>query len=525
VNGSAVHHLEPSTVDVAGRPTTYRVGGNGFPVVFLHGWGLAEHSYRRALKRLVAQGCRVYAPALPGFGGTADLPRDERTLEGFASWVSDFMDAVGIADPALVVGHSFGGGVAIRLAHDFPGLVRYLVLLDSVGASPWGSPGRLSALNRAGWLWALRAMRDPVPIGESVQVLRAAVEDFLPNIVRHPRTMLEVGVLARQADLGAELVELAKRDVPVLVLWGDHDRVLPTGSFDALCRAIGTEGRVVSGNHSWLLADPDAFGEVMSNVVDVAACADTDELAQLLDGTSLPADVVKLLLDDAAPLWLMSEPPQVLAGDLALCYPPLRPGEVRAVARETDTSGSFRLTVVAEDRRGLLADTTALLAAEGLSVSRASATTWVKHRIALHTLVVDAPPDFLPDSWDLLAKRLRAVGEGAGPGFLFEPGGRAYVHTTPQALGRSLLSVSAPDQLGLLWAICGWLADHDVTIESMRVSSTATMAHDEFIVKGTFAPAELAARLSSPQEPVWRSAISEIVGSALGAVRGLVRSG
>ena len=50
-------------------------------------------------------------------------------------------------------------------------------------------------------------------------------------------------------------------------------RLKDPGSFEALCAAIGSEGEVVSGNHSWLLADPDAFGEVMTNVVAVAKLA------------------------------------------------------------------------------------------------------------------------------------------------------------------------------------------------------------------------------------------------------------
>ena len=56
------------------RPAMYGVAGEGLPVVILHGWGLAHHAYKGAIQRLVAQGCRVYAPAQPGFGGTAELP-------------------------------------------------------------------------------------------------------------------------------------------------------------------------------------------------------------------------------------------------------------------------------------------------------------------------------------------------------------------------------------------------------------------------------------------------------------------
>jgi surfactin synthase thioesterase subunit len=61
--------------------------------------------------------------------------------------------------------------------------------------------------------------------------------------------------------------------MPVVVLWGEQDKIIPRASFDALCAAIGSEGEVVAGNHSWLLADPDSFGEVMTNIVSVADLA------------------------------------------------------------------------------------------------------------------------------------------------------------------------------------------------------------------------------------------------------------
>ena len=82
----------------------------------------------------------MYAPALPGFGGTSDLPVERRTIEGYAAWVEAFLGAVGIDEPVLLIGHSFGGGVAIRVAHDAPTHVRQLVLINSVG-HPAGSRG------------------------------------------------------------------------------------------------------------------------------------------------------------------------------------------------------------------------------------------------------------------------------------------------------------------------------------------------------------------------------------------------
>lgn len=258
------YHLRWERTVVGGRPALYGVAGEGLPVVFLHGWGLGQHSYKRALKRLVQLDVQVLAPALPGFGGTPDLPRASLSFEGYAAWLDGFLAAVGVDEPVFLVGHSFGGGVAIRTAHDYPERVRTLVLVNSLGGA---MPGR------AVWDWGLHFPRDVLGVNRLTRVLPVVLEDALPNVMRNPRAMWKVGGLARSADLTAELEELKRRKLPVVVLWGRNDTLVPRASFEALCAAIGSEGEVVDGPHSWLLADPDAFGEVMTNVISVAKLA------------------------------------------------------------------------------------------------------------------------------------------------------------------------------------------------------------------------------------------------------------
>ena len=262
-------HLVWSRTKVDGRPALYGVAGDGLPVLFLHGWGLGQHAYKRALKRLVHLGCRVYAPALPGFGGTPELPGDQVSFAGYARWVDAFLAAVGVEEPVFLVGHSFGGGVAIQLAHDFGPKIRYLVLVNSLGGSMAGRPL---------WDWGIHFPGDVFPFSIR-QVLPVVLEDALPNVIRNPRAMLKVANLARTADLTAELEELKRRQLPVVVLWGDKDRIIPKTAFDALCSAIGKEGSVVQGSHSWLLADPDAFVEVITNDISVAQMARSMEAA------------------------------------------------------------------------------------------------------------------------------------------------------------------------------------------------------------------------------------------------------
>ena len=282
------------STEVDGRTALYGVAGEGVPLVFVHGWGLGQHSYKRALKRLVHLGCKVYAPALPGFGGSAELPSDRFDLPGYGRWLNGFLDAVGIRadEPVFLVGHSFGGAVSIQFAHDHQERVRTLVLINSVGGSSWTKPGPTGAVKsmaqRPLWDWGIHFPSDILPIPHLTRVLPVILEDALPNLLRNPRAMWRAGQLARSADLTQELEELRRRRLPVVVLWGDQDRIIPRPSFDALCAAIGSEGEVVSGNHSWLLADPDSFGEVMTNVVAVAEVAREAEAAKPRRGSRRP---------------------------------------------------------------------------------------------------------------------------------------------------------------------------------------------------------------------------------------------
>lgn len=487
--------LSSSRIKVDERAASYRAGGAGPPVLFLHGWALGTRAYQRVVRRLTSRGCRVYAPVMPGFAGTADLPGPSMSMSGYGDWVAKFMDAVAIDEPALVIGHSFGGGVAIKLAQAHPDRVGYLVLLNSVGG----------VNDRPIWEWAWHFWRELFPTRQGIDIARAMRDDLIANLVRNPMGLVRAAGLARSVDLREELADLRERKLPVLALTTKNDGVVPQAAFEALCSAVGTEGRVLAGRHSWLLADPDSFDDVLANVVEVrvsehqssVATSRAAQVAEALADTALPSERARMLLRTAPPLWLMSAPPSVLAGDLALSHPKIERGEVRAVARPIDGSKKIRLTVAARDRRGLLADTTAVLALHGLCITDASAATWTKPRLALHALTIENGTDIDALDWERIGADLRAIGaDGREIRTGFVPLGRATVTVYGDDDGQTLVRVRAADQIGLLSSICRWFSDQKLSVESVHATTDGKTARDVFLVNGSCAAPDLERHLS-----------------------------
>lgn len=124
-----------TTIDFRGLSAHYRVWGEGAPVVFLHSGGTSGAQWEKVAQELRGQPWRMIAPDALGFGETAAWPRPgELTHELQAELVSRII--VRQADgPVDVVGHSYGGGTALRLAIAHPRLVRSLVLIEPVAGS------------------------------------------------------------------------------------------------------------------------------------------------------------------------------------------------------------------------------------------------------------------------------------------------------------------------------------------------------------------------------------------------------
>src|SRR5437868_6408110 len=122
--------MEEQVALVRGLRTRFFVAGDGPPLLLLHGNGDSKFSWSWVIPEL-ARGHRVYALDLPRSGEGVNAAATPISA-GFARFVAAFMDVAGI-ERAAVVGSSFGGLVAARLALATPGRVSALGLVDSAG--------------------------------------------------------------------------------------------------------------------------------------------------------------------------------------------------------------------------------------------------------------------------------------------------------------------------------------------------------------------------------------------------------
>jgi pimeloyl-ACP methyl ester carboxylesterase len=247
------------------------------PVVLLHGLLVTSHAFRRVLPAL-AEDRRAIAIDLPGCG-ESDRPRpdlaDDYSLPWLAAQVVQTLGALDLRQVDLV-GHSFGGSVALQLAAAFPERVRRLVLVDPV-AYPFDLPlrGRLALLPRVGPLlfenvyrradlkrYLQRTMSTPELLEET------AVDVYWDRLGREGGREAAHAMLRTLSDLRGMEGAIGKVVAPTLVVWGDRDVLLPAGDAERLVDALPNARlfRVAGCGHAVPEERPEALVELVREV-------------------------------------------------------------------------------------------------------------------------------------------------------------------------------------------------------------------------------------------------------------------
>jgi pimeloyl-ACP methyl ester carboxylesterase len=263
---------------VKGARLRWYVGGSGSAVVLVHGLGGAASNWVELAPQL-ARDHRVIVPDLPGHGGSAPLA-SLPNLEPFADRLALVLEREEAA-PAVVVGHSLGCVVALRLAMRRPDVVRGLVLCSAAGigsttrrarqalaVSSLVQPGRLIApfrkrIARSDLLRAIVWGSWATPDGTTVSP--TATEGLLEGPALHTDTTSAAAALVTDDPR----VDLDRVRCPCLLVWGARDPQVPIDDGFEYARRLGAPLRIVAGaGHLVIVERPEAVLDAIRSFLD-----------------------------------------------------------------------------------------------------------------------------------------------------------------------------------------------------------------------------------------------------------------
>jgi len=233
--------LTEHTVSVAGKPIFVAEAGSGAPVVMLHGGGPGASgvsNYSRNIDAL-AEHFRVIVPDMPGYGRSAKGVDQSDPFGYLADTIRGLIDELGLAT-AHVIGNSYGGAAALRMALDTPGRVGKLILMG---------PGGIGTTRGAPTAGLKSLMSYYSGTGPSRDKLAAFIRNYLvydgasvpaslietryvasvdPEVVADPPLRRPSGPMAVRTLWRMDLTRdrrLKQLATPTLVLWGRDDKV------------------------------------------------------------------------------------------------------------------------------------------------------------------------------------------------------------------------------------------------------------------------------------------------------------
>jgi pimeloyl-ACP methyl ester carboxylesterase len=234
-----------------------RAGESGKTLLFLHGWRSNKEVWASVVQKLGNYEIGKLAIDLPGFG-QSQIPSRSMTVGDYANIVAEFIKKLELKN-VIIVGHSFGGRVGIKLASEHPELISKLVLVDSAG---FPMPAGKKSLMKI----AAKIVK-PIFKPRAMQGLRRKIyqaigaEDYLatPEL---QKTFVNI--------TGEDLTEDMKRiQAPTLIIYGQNDKDTPP-QYGELMRCLIHNSKFIilnSAGHFSFLDRPEGFAEALKNFI------------------------------------------------------------------------------------------------------------------------------------------------------------------------------------------------------------------------------------------------------------------
>ena len=296
-NLRTVRELTPSLQfrTIHGYQRAFRIAGSGPAILLIHGIGDNSTTWS-SVQTTLAQRFTVIAPDLLGHG-KSDKPRADYSVAAYANGMRDLLSVLDI-ERVTVVGHSLGGGVAMQFAYQFPQLVDRLILVGAGGVTkdvnfalriaslPMGSEA-LALLRLPMVLTALQVVGRVAGAAMGSTGLGRDLPEMLRILADLPEPTASSAfarTLRAVVDWRGQVVTMLDRcylteSVPVQLVWGTHDSVIPLSHAELAHAAMpGSRLEIFQGSgHFPFHDDPDRFVEVVERFIDSTEPAEYDQ--------------------------------------------------------------------------------------------------------------------------------------------------------------------------------------------------------------------------------------------------------
>src|SRR5271156_1653511 len=288
---------ELTYLELHGDRIAYRDAGDGHALLLIHGMAGSSATWQGIIPQL-SKKYRVIAPDLLGHGKSAK-PRGDYSLGAFAVWLRDLLDELGV-HRATVIGQSLGGGIAMQFAYQHRDYCERLVLIGSGGLGPDLSPLlRILSAPGAELVLPVVAPQPVLNLGNRLGswLTSAGIQSPRAGQMWHAYSSLS-DAQSRQAFLrtlrsvvdyrGQSVSALNKlhltAGLPTVLIWGDHDRIIPVAHAYAAHDALeGSRLEVLEGiGHFPHVEAPAAVADILENfIATTAAPANTNSPVHL----------------------------------------------------------------------------------------------------------------------------------------------------------------------------------------------------------------------------------------------------
>lgn len=224
-------------------------------LVFLHGWRSEGFVWKDIADKINNQGFAVYMLDLPGFGGSPE-PKNPFSVQDYADVVAEFIKKLKLNN-VILIGHSFGGRIAIKLSAVYPNLIEKIALVDSAGLAENKSKGVSFLAKIAKPFFKPSFMKGP---REKIYK-KIGAEDYVAT-PQLKETFLKV----INEDLSENLAQINK---PTLIIWGEDDKDTPLGVAKIMNEKIKNSKLVVlkEAGHFSFLDKPKEFFEELTKFI------------------------------------------------------------------------------------------------------------------------------------------------------------------------------------------------------------------------------------------------------------------